>query len=150
MRKTCASPIASLTFSRHQCVGSAAAEAVQQRLGSDVAIEKRGGAADLHQTQPQPQEHGLVAQEQRHRVALVNAAALQENSGSFVAEFIGVLVGERLILITKERLVRLRLHQLQKAVQDEVISLIIFQNAAPNFQLLTHVLDIPKEVRIAV
>lgn len=100
------------TFSYHQSLGSAKVEAVQQGPGSDVAVEKSCGAADLHQTQPQPQKRRLVPDEQRHRVAFLDASALQEDSRSFVAEFIGVLVGVGLIFKKDERLVRLRIHQI--------------------------------------
>lgn len=106
------------TFSCHQSVRPAAAEAVQQGLGSDVVVEKRSRAADLHQTQPQPQEHRFVPEEHRDRVALLDASALQQHSGGLVAELIRFLEGVGLISKKDERLVRLRLHHICKAVQD--------------------------------
>lgn len=136
------------TFICDQSLGSAAAEAVQQRLGSDVAVEKRGGAADLQQSQPQKEEDGLISQQQRHHVALFDAAALQEDPGRLAAELICIPVGVGLIFETDERLVRLHVHHLQEAVQDEVITLIMLRNLAPHFQLVADVSDILKKVRV--
>ena len=73
---------------------------MQQGLGPDVVVEERSGASDLRQAEPQPQEHGLVSHEHRHRVALLQAAALHEHSGGLVAERVRVPVRERLILET--------------------------------------------------
>lgn len=139
-------PIITHTFICHQRFGSAAAEAVQQRLGSDVVVEKSHGAADLQQPQPQKQKDGFISQEQRHRVALFNASTLLEDPGCLAAERICVPVGVGLISETDERLVRLHLHHLQEAVQDEVISLIKLHNFMPHFQLLADVADILKKV----
>lgn len=122
-----------LTCSCDQRSGSAAAEAVQQRLGPDVVVEESRRAADLHQGQPQPQVGGLVSEEQRHRVALSDAAALQEDPGGLVAELVGVPVRERLIFEAKEGLVRLRLHHLQEPVQDGVVDPGVLLDAAPDF-----------------
>lgn len=139
----------SCTFICHQSLGSAAMEAVQQRLGSDVVVEKRHGAADLQQPQPQKQEDGLISQEQRHLVALFNAAALQEDSGRLAAEFVGVPVGVVLIFEADEQLVRLRLDHLKEAVQGEIIPFISLLDLAPHFQLVAHVSDILNKVRMA-
>lgn len=131
-----------------QSLGSAAAEAVQQRPGSDVGVEKRRGAADLPQTQPQKQQDGLISQEQRHRVALFNVAALQEDPGRLAAEFVCIPVCVGLLFETDERLVRLQVHHLQEAVQDEAITLKMLRNLAPHFQLVADVSDILKKVRV--
>lgn len=136
------------TFICDQGLGSAAAEAVQQRLGPDVGVEERRGAADLQQSQPEEQEDGLVGQEQRHHVALSNPSALQEDSGRLAAELVCVPVGVGLVDETDEGLVRLQVHHLQEAVQDEMIGLVMLRNPAPHFQLLPHVSDIVKEVRV--
>lgn len=96
-------------------------------------VEESSRAADLHQAQPQPQVCGLVSEEQRHRVALPDAAALQEDPGGLVAELVGIPVCERLIFEADEGLVRLRLHHLQEPVHDGVVVPGVLLDAAPDF-----------------
>lgn len=119
------------TFSCDQSPGPAAVEAVQQRFGSDVVVEKSSWTSELDQTQPQPQKHGLIPEEKRNSVTLFNKPSVQENSRSFVAEFISVPVGKSLISKEDERFVGLRLHHVEKTVQDCVIRLIVFSDEAP-------------------
>lgn len=137
------------TFCSHQSRGPAAAEAVQQRPGPDVVVEEGRGAAQLGQTQEQPQERGLVGEEQRHRVAFADAAALQERPGGLIAQLVRLLVREALVPVEHEGLVRLIPRELREAVRDEVVLPGVVPDQGLDLELQVHMVGILEQVRMA-
>lgn len=137
------------TFCCHQNRGPAAAEAVQQGPGPDVVVEEGRGAAQFGQTQEQPQERGLVGEEQRHRVAFTNAAALQERPGGLIAQLVRLLVREALVRVEHEGLVRLLPHELREAVHDEVVLPGVLPDPALDLEFHVHMVGILEQVRMA-
>lgn len=145
----CNPPTNQPTFCNHQGRGPAAAEAVQQGPGPDVVVEERRGAAQLGQTQEQPQERGIVGEEQRHRVALADAAALQERAGGLIAQLVRLPVREALVPEEHEGLVRLLPRQLREAVHDEVALPGVAPDQPLDLELPVHMVGILEQVRMA-
>lgn len=54
---------------------------MQQGPGAEVVVEQSRRAAELGEPQPRPQEHGLIAQEKRYRVALSDTSVFPQHSG---------------------------------------------------------------------
>lgn len=102
---------------------------MQQGLGPDVGVEAGGGAAQLGQSEPQPQELGLVPHEQRHGVPGPEPRAPQQRLRGPVAQLIRLPVRERIILEEHEVFVRLSLNQLQEAIQHGEVGPHVLQDA---------------------
>lgn len=122
---------------------------MQQGPGSDVVVEEGRGTAKFGQTQEQPQERGLVGEKQRHRVALADAAALQERPGGLIAQLVRLLVRETLVPVEHEGLVRLLANELGEAVRDEVVPPGVAADPALDFELHVHMVGILEQVRMA-
>lgn len=102
---------------------------MQQGLGPDVGVEAGGGAAQLGQSEPQPQELGLVPHEQRHGVPGPEPRAPQQRLRGPVAQLVRLPVRERIILEEHEVFVRLSLNQLQEAIQHGEVGPHVLQDA---------------------
>lgn len=109
-----------LTCGRDDHLGPAAGEAVQQRLGPDVEVEQGRRAAQLGQGEPGPDEARLVAQEQGHRVALLQPSLSLQRPRHLVAPPVHLAVRVLETLEAHERLVGMPAHRLQKLVHDAV------------------------------
>lgn len=91
---------------------------MEQRLGLDVDVEESHRAADLRQPEPNAQEVGLVAHEQRNAVSFPQLHPLEENIGESVAALLDVPVGVRAVIVDDERLVGDAVRLLDEPVQD--------------------------------
>lgn len=93
---------------------------MQQRLGSDVEVQQGGRAAQFRQTEPSPNEAGLVREEQGHRVPFLQPGFSLQGSGHLVAPFVHFAIRVRATFKVHEDLIGVPFHCIQEAVQDAV------------------------------
>lgn len=93
---------------------------MQQGLGSDVEVEQGSRAAQLRQTEPSPNEAGLVRKEQGHRVPLLQPGFSLQGSGHLVALFVHFAITVRATFEVYKDLFGVPLHCIQEAVQYAV------------------------------
>lgn len=100
---------------------------MQQRFGSDVVVQQGSDASQLGQSEPDPHKLGLVAQEERHGVPLLQVRMRGQSSGHFVAHLVRLAVRVRAFLEQDERLMRLPRCMVQKTIQDAVKRFPLFE-----------------------
>lgn len=109
-----------LTCRRDDHFGPAAGEAVQQGFGPDVKVEQSSRAAQLGQAEPGPHEVGLVGQEERDRVPLLQPGCSLHSSGYLVALSVHIAIGIFSTFEEQEGLPGMLLRGIQEAVHDAV------------------------------
>lgn len=124
----CISVVSQLTSTSDKDLSVTAGEAVQQRLGSDVVVQKRSRAAQLGQCQPHPHKLRLIAQEQSHRVPWLQVGMRGQSSGHFVAFSVGLAVSVRAVLEKNELLMRLLLRLVQETIQNTVKRFLLLES----------------------
>lgn len=93
---------------------------MQQRSGPDVVVQQSRHAAQLGQSQPDPHEQGLVAQEQRHRVPRLQLRVRRQSPGHLVALCVCLFISVGDILENEQLLVWMLRYSVQKTVQNAV------------------------------
>lgn len=93
---------------------------MQQRLGSDVEVEQSRRTAQLGQSEPSPNETGLVGQEQGDRVPLLQRGCSLQGSGRPAALFVHFPIRIISTFELDEGFTRMPPRCIQEAVQEAV------------------------------